>query len=113
MQLARQVTHDMMFEAKLRRVGAGRAAETPEALFEDGLRLYAAGQYAAAASKLGAAVKDLMVTGHVRALATLNWLLLFGRQGVRRCRRKGLRLAEAGARSGCCDCSGVAAYCRA
>jgi hypothetical protein len=47
----------LRFEATLRRVGAGRAAETPEAAFEDGLRLYAAGQYAAAASKLGAAVK--------------------------------------------------------
>jgi hypothetical protein len=84
----------LMLEAKLRRVGAGRAAETPEALFEDGLRLYAAGQYAAAASKLGAAVKG----GHVRAHATLAWLLLFGRQGVPRRRRKGLRLAQAGAR---------------
>ena len=99
----------LRFEAKLRRVGAGRARETPEAVFEDGLRLYAAGQYAAAASKLGAAVKG----GHMRAHATLAWLLLFGRQGVRRSRRKGLRLAEAGARLGCCDCSGIAAYCRA
>jgi len=90
-------------------VGAGRAAETPEALFEEGLRLYAARQHAAAASKLAAAVKG----GHVRAHAALAWLLLFGRQGVRRRKRKGLRLAEAGVRSGCCDCSGIAAYCHA
>ena len=98
-----------MLEAQLRRVGAGRAAETPEALFEEGRRLYAAGRYAAAASKLGAAVKG----GHLRAHAMLAWLLLFGRQGVRRRKRKALRLAEAGAQSGCCDCSGVAAYCHA
>ncbi len=63
----------MRFEAKLRRVVAGRAAETPGALFEAGLRMYAAGRYAAAASKLGAALKG----GHVRAHASLAWLLLF------------------------------------
>ena len=62
----------------LRRVAGRLAAAARERVFDEGLRLQAAGQHAAAAAQLQYAV----ALGHLPARAALAWLLRHGRQRV-------------------------------
>jgi len=68
-------------------------------------QLMAAGQYAAAASKL----KEAFELGHVLARAELAWLLYHGREGLPKDLAAARQLAEAGARASCIHCQGVLA----
>ncbi len=103
---SRQAARSLM-RLIVRRVAAGLAAATPEAKFAQGLLLYAAGQYRAAAAMLEAAA----ALGHVRAHADLAWMLLMGREGVAVDCARALRLAEEGGLRGCMHSAGVLAWC--
>ena len=90
-----------------RRVTAGLAASTPEAIFGQGIQLYAAGQYQTAAARFEAAA----ALGHACARAELAWLLLMGREGVAVDEVRALQLTEEGWCLGCMQSAGVLAWC--
>ena len=94
-----------MMHLMLRRVAGRLAAAARERVFDEGLRLQAAGQHAAAAAQLQYAV----ALGHLPARAALAWLLRHGRQGVPAQCSRAEQLAEEGARAGCAHCKGVLA----
>ena len=89
-----------------RRVVAGQMAATPEGLFQQALKMYAAGQYAAAACKYQSAV----ALGHLRGHAELSWLMLHGREGVPYDNAGAYRLVAEGHRLGCAHCAGILAW---
>ena len=90
-----------------RRVSARLAASTPEAIFGQGIQLYAAGQYQTAAARFEAAA----ALGHACARAELAWLLLMGREGVAVDEVRALQLTEEGWCLGCMQSAGVLAWC--
>jgi len=91
----------------VRRVAAAQVAATPEVIYANAQRLLAAGQYAAAVAQLQRAI-DL---GHLLSRALKAWLLIFGREGVAKDKKRGFELAEEGAGLGCHHCQGVMARC--
>jgi len=98
--------HKMILDM-LRHIAAVCAAATPEGLFEEGGRLYDAGQY----QECAAAYKRAAAAGHTHARSRLAELLIAGRQGVRRDESRAFKLAAAGAQIGCMHCIGVLARC--
>jgi len=91
----------------VRRVVAGLAAAVRGKNAKEADELCASGQCAAAAVPLQQAV-DL---GHLLSRALKAWLLLVGREGVARYRKRAFELAEEGASLGCHHCRGVIACC--
>jgi TPR repeat protein len=99
-----------MMQAIVRRVAAGRVAETPEGLFRDGCLLCASRRFPAAAQKIEAAI----ALGHVSSHAELAWILMRnGDQGVPLDAERAFLSAQAGRRLGCLHSSGVLACCYA
>ena len=87
-------------------VARGRAAATPEGLFENGLIKCQTRHYAAAAAMFEASA----ALGHARAHAELSWLLFHGRDGVPTNYRASFQSAALASRLGCMHGSGVLAY---
>ena len=69
----------------------------------------AAGDFAAAAKQL----MDAVGHGHVLSRAELADMLMEGREGVAKDRKRAFELVEEGARLGCHQCQGVLARCYA
>jgi len=91
----------------VRRVAAAQVAATPEGLHAQAQALRAAGECAGAAALLQQAVG----LGHVPSRADLADMIIDGREGVAKDQKRGLALAEEGARLGCGHCQGVMARC--
>ena len=78
-----------------------------QACADEAERLLAAGQYAAAAEQLLQAIG----MGHLLSRALLAWLLVWGREGIAKDKRRALELVEEGVQMGCEHCQGVLAFC--
>jgi len=96
-----------MMLSDVRRVAAGLAAAVRDKAAKEAEELCASGQCAAAVVPLQRAIDF----GDFTSLALKAWLLIDGREGVAKDRKKGFELAEEGARLGCHHCQGVLAYC--
>jgi len=97
-----------MMQSNVRRVAAGLAAVVRDKVAKEAEELCASGQCAAAVVPLQRAI----YMGDLPSLALKAWLFIDGREGVARDGKRGLELAEEGARLGCHHCQGVVAYCR-
>jgi TPR repeat protein len=91
----------------VRRVAAGLAAATPEALHCKACRLCCLRQFARAACEYEQAI----ALDHAPSHAHLAGLLLRGRCELPRNQARAFELAGAGARTGCLSCAGVLACC--
>jgi len=101
--------HHLM-QSIVRRMAAGRVAETPEGLFRDGLLLCSSGRFPAAAEKFETAI----ALGHTASRAELAWILIQkDPRGAAFNAERAFRLAEAGSRLGCLHSRGVLACCYA
>ena len=98
-----------LMDCIMRRVAAAQVAATPEALHAQAQALWAAGECAAAAALL----EDAIIMGHVLSRADLADMLINGREGVAKDRKRAFELVEEGTRLGCCHSQGVMALCYA
>jgi len=95
-----------LMDCIVRRVAA-QVAAMPEVLLAQVRVLRAAGDFAGAAALLQQAVGH----GHVLSRAELADMLIDGREGVAKDRKRAFELVEEGARLGCHQCQGVLARC--
>ncbi len=94
----------------LKRVAARRSEHTAEALYLQGLRLYASGNYAEAA----AAYRRSIAEGHLPPRADLAHMMIDGRNGIERSKHvlsEAFQLVGQGASAECPHCQGVLARC--
>ena len=98
--------HKMML-CVARRIASKQMAALRDEMAKEAEELYALGQCAAAILPLLLAV-DL---GHLPSRTLMAHMLIDGREGVAKDRKKAFQLAEEGARLGCHDCKGVMALC--
>ncbi len=105
-QSNRGACHQMM-QMNARRVASKLMAAVRDEAAKEAEELCASGQCAAAVVPLQRAIDF----GDFTSLALKAWLLITGREGVVKDVKRGLKLAEQGARLGCHHCQGVAAYC--
>jgi hypothetical protein len=96
-----------MMQSNVRRVASGQAAAVRDKVAKEAEELCASGQYAAAAVPLQRAIDF----GDFTSLALKAWLLIIGREGVAKDKKRGFALAKEGARLGCHHCQGVLAVC--
>jgi hypothetical protein len=107
-QLALHPRRSLLLGANIiKRVSAVRVKVERDSLFQHGVALHRACEFAVAAARFDLACK----LGHASAHAELSWMLTFGREGVRRDKARSLQLADSGVRLGCCDCKGALAHC--
>jgi TPR repeat protein len=98
--------HQMM-QSNARRVASKRMAAVRDEAANEAEELCASGQCAAAVVPLQRAIDF----GDSTSRALKAWLLIDGREGVVKDRKRAFELAEEGARLGCHLCQGVMAYC--
>jgi TPR repeat protein len=95
-----------MMQSNVQRVAAGLAAAVRDQVAKEAEELCASGQCAAAVVPLQRAID----WGDLPSRALMACLLIDGREGVAEDQKRGLELAEEGARLGCHHCQGVMAY---
>ena len=98
--------HHMMF-CITRRIASKQMAAVRNEAAKEAEELCALGQCAAALVPLQQAI-DM---GHLPSRALMAWLLISGREGVAKDRKRAFGLVEEGVRLGCPHCQGVLAHC--
>jgi TPR repeat protein len=95
-----------MMQSNVQHVAAGLAAAVRDEVAKEAEELCASGQCAAAVVPLQRAID----WGDLPSRALMACLLIDGREGVAEDQKRGLELAEEGARLGCHHCQGVTAW---
>jgi len=96
-----------MMQCNVRHVAAGLASAVRDKVAKEAEELCASGRCAAAVVALQRAID----WGDLPSRALNAWLLIDGREGVAKDKKRGFELAEEGARLGCHHCQGVVAWC--